>query len=309
MHMIAVVTGANGFIGRHVCLRLTSEGWTVRAAVRRDLQPDSIANLVTDADLVIHAAGATRAPTDRELTAWNVELTRCVASAASRARVKRFVFISSQAAAGPATSKDAATTEASPLTPIEAYGRSKRDAEIVVREMGDLPHVIVRPAAVYGPWDRDFLALFRLAQHGVAVHPGNRSQWISLLHVDDAVDGIVRASGAGTPTDTTYFLANDAPAQWSELFTLAADVAGRHLRVDVDLPRALVSAGAAIGDLVAKLSGKAGLLTSEKAALSAPRFWICSSAKARDELGFNPRLSLRDGFAETFAWYRSNGWL
>ncbi len=307
--MIVAVTGANGFIGRHLCQRLASEGWTVRAGVRRDLQSDGLARLVTGADVVIHVAGATRAPTERELRDANVELTRRVASAAASAGVARFVYISSQAAAGPAPNKDEAITEALAPAPIEAYGRSKRDAEIVVREMSDLAHVIIRPAAVYGPWDRDFLTLFRLARRGIAVHPGNRAQWISILHVDDLVEGIVRASASAAPTHVTYFLANDEPAQWSELFALAAECAGQELRVDVEVPTALVNTGAVIGDIVAKLSGKAGLLTSEKAALSAPRFWICSNKSARRELNFEPRVSLREGFAATYAWYRSNGWL
>ncbi|HEY4130271.1 MAG TPA: NAD-dependent epimerase/dehydratase family protein, partial [Gemmatimonadaceae bacterium] len=307
--MIVAVTGANGFIGRHLCERLTSEGWTVRAGLRRDVQPDAIANLVTGADVVIHAAGATRAPTQRALRDSNVELTRCVASAAVKAHVGRFVFISSQAAAGPSPNRETAITEASPDAPTEAYGRSKRDAELVIRETRDLAHVIVRPAAVYGPRDRDFQALFRLARFGVAVHPGNREQWISLLHVDDAVEGIVRATMAETSAGETYFLANDAPAQWAELFALAAKAAGQQLHVDIEVPSALVKVGAAMGDVVARLSGKAGLLTSDKAALSAPRFWICSNEKARRELGFEPRVGLRDGFAATYAWYRSNGWL
>jgi nucleoside-diphosphate-sugar epimerase len=307
--MIAVITGANGFIGRHLCRRLESDGWTVRAGVRRDLQVETIANLVAGADVVIHAAGATRAPTVGDLHSSNVELTRRVATAAATAKVRRFVFVSSQAAAGPAESRQVPITEEAPSRPVEAYGRSKLEAEQVVREMSDLTHTIVRPAAVFGPGDRDFLPLFRLAKHGFAIHPANRGQWISIVHVDDAVDGIVRAAGADVPTGAIFFLANDEPMQWSELFRIAASSAGRDLTVDVEIPRTLVDFGASIGDVFARLRGKAGLLTTEKAVLSRAPFWICSNARAKRELEFAPRVSVQDGFVATYTWYRSNRWL
>jgi nucleoside-diphosphate-sugar epimerase len=315
--MLAAVTGSNGFIGQHLCARLRADGWTARAGVRRDLAAGAIDEFVAGADVVIHAAGATRAPSEDELRQSNVELTRRVASAAASAGVGRFVFISSQAAAGPAATLERAVTESDEPRPIEAYGRSKLAAERVVRDTKALASTIVRPAAVFGPADRDFLALFRLAKRGVALHPGNRAQWISLVHVDDVVDGVMLAATSAAAIGGTYFLANDAPVQWLELYRQVAmrggggagGDGGRRIALDIEIPHFLVGIAASIGDVMAKVSGKAGLLTSGKAALTRPRFWVCSNARARHELGFTPRVSVGDGLAAVYDWYDSHGWL
>ena len=307
--MIAAITGANGFIGRHVCDRLAAGGWTVRPVVRRDIEQGQFDELIFGADVVIHVAGATRAPTSALLRESNVALTRRVVDLSRKSKVKRIILISSQAAAGPASSVAGAVTEESVPSPIEAYGRSKLDAERVVEAAaGELEHVIIRPASVYGPGDRDFLAMFRLARFGLAIHPGNRQQLISIVHVRDLVEAIASATTAAM-ANRTFFVANDEPVRWRDLFRMAAECAGRTIVADVNLPRPLVTAGANVGDIVAKIRRRAGLLTSEKAVLAKPPYWICSNARAKRELGFASRIDLEAGLRETYDWYVANGWL
>ncbi|MFI5227654.1 MAG: NAD-dependent epimerase/dehydratase family protein [Gemmatimonadales bacterium] len=312
MSAIAAVTGANGFIGRRLCERLERAGWEVRSIVRRDFERGAVSDAFRGAAVVIHAAGATRAPTAAELRASNVELTRRVVDEANRAGVARLMVLSSQAAAGPAAALDAPVDELQTPAPIEAYGQSKLDAEQVVRSTSDVPWTILRPASVYGPGDRDFLPLFRLAGRGIAIHPANRAHWISIVHVDDLIDAISGAAASDAAAGATLFIANDEPAQWSELFKLAARASGRlsaELAIDIEVPITLVRAAALVGDAVARVTGHAGLLTSRKAALSEPRYWICSNAQAKRTLGFEPKVELRDGFADTHRWYREHAWL
>ena len=307
--MIAAITGANGFIGRHLVRRFGEAGWETRPVVRRDFDDGGIERLFAGVDVVVHAAGATRAPTHMQLRASNIGVTRTVIEAARRARAKRLVFISSQAAAGPAGSRDDPVTEEQPPAPHEAYGQSKLEAERLVAAATDLDPAIVRPAAVYGPGDRDFLAMFRLARYGVALHPGNRDHWISIVHVDDLVSGIIQAASERRSAGRTYFVANDEPVQWKQLFRDAAKCARRSLAVDLDLPATLIRFAAGVGDVAARWTGKAGLVTSEKVALTTPRFWICSSGRAKREIGFCPRVDLHRGLCETYQWYLSNRWL
>ncbi|MGH7620199.1 MAG: NAD-dependent epimerase/dehydratase family protein [Gemmatimonadaceae bacterium] len=306
--MLVAITGANGFIGRSLVHRFEGEGHTVRPVVRADIEGRNLDRLVAGADVVIHAAGATRAPTRAQLAASNVALTSQVIDASKRGGVGRFVFISSQAAAGPALSLDLPVTEATPPAPMDAYGRSKLDAERVVQNSG-VPFVIVRPAAVYGPYDRDFLDLFRLARFGVAIHPGNRDQWISIAHVDDVARGVLLASTAASAAGGTFFVANDQPVQWRDLFAKAAKCADRRLHTDVEVPAWLVRIGAAAGDVVSQVSGRTSLLTSDKVALAEPRFWVCSAGRIRRELGYVAKMPLDDGFAETYRWYLEEHWL
>jgi nucleoside-diphosphate-sugar epimerase len=308
--MIAAITGANGFIGGHLVRRFASAGWETRAVVRRDFESNgAVERAFSGADVVVHAAGATRAPSAAQLRASNVGLTRRVIEAARRGHADRLVFISSQAAAGPARTRESPVTEEQPPVPHEAYGRSKLEAERLVEAATDLDPVIVRPAAVYGPGDRDFLTMFRLASFGVALHPGNRDQWISIVHVDDLAKSIVAAASDKRSIGRTYFLANDEPVQWHQLFRDAAMCAKRKLAVDLEVPSMLVRFAAEIGDVAARLTGTAGLLTSEKVALSGPRYWVCSSERAKREVGFLPSIDLHRGLCDTYQWYVSNRWL
>jgi len=305
----AVVTGANGFIGQNLLRRFAAEGWDTRPVVRRDFQTDGLEQLFDNATVVVHAAGATRAPTRAALLESNVALTRRVINAAQKSRVGRLILVSSQAAAGPASSKDKPVTERSQEQPREAYGRSKLAAESILRTSTSIPFVIVRPSAVYGPADRDFLTMFRLARLGIAVYPGNRDQWISIVHVDDLARGSVLASTSARAAGGTYFIANDEPVQWKVLFRAAAQCASRKLAVALEVPGASVRAGATLGDIAARVTGVAGLLTSDKVALGEPPFWICSNERAKRDLGLTPAISLEHGLCETYRWYLEKRWL
>jgi nucleoside-diphosphate-sugar epimerase len=307
--MIAAITGANGFIGQNLVRRFGEAGWETRPVIRRDFESGSAERSLAGADVVVHAAGATRAPTPALLRASNVGLTRRVIELSRRAHAKRLVFISSQAAAGPAASRDLPVTEDAAPAPHEAYGRSKLEAERLVEAATDLDPVIVRPSAVYGPGDRDFLNVFRLTRFGVAVHPGNRDHWISILHVDDLATAIIAASSDPKSAGRRYFLANDEPVQWRQLFRDAASCAKRSLAIDFELPMTVVRFAAELGDLTARLTGRASLVTSEKVALSTPRFWICSNERAKQEIGFTPRVALPRGLCDTYEWYRAHRWL
>jgi nucleoside-diphosphate-sugar epimerase len=307
--MIAVITGANGFIGQHLVRRFGEARWETRPVVRRDLESGDVERLFSGADVVVHAAGATRAPTATQLRASNIGLTRRVIEAARRGRAGRLVFISSQAAAGPAPSRDNPVTEDTPPAPRESYGQSKLEAERLVEAATDLDPVILRPAAVYGPGDRDFLNMFRLARFGIALHPGNRDHWISILHVDDLATSVIEASAHKRSIGRKYFLANDEPIQWRQLFRDAANCADRRLAVDMDVPSPLVRIAAEIGDVAARLTGHAGLVTTAKVALSLPRFWICSSGRAKREIGFAPTIELSRGLRDTYRWYLAHHWL
>ena len=306
--MIVAITGANGFIGQHLVRRFGEAGWEVRGLVRRDFETGQFADRLSAVDVVVHAAGATRAPTTKQLRDSNVTLTSQIVRAAVAARVERFVFVSSLASVGPAKSLDSPLDEATAPAPIEHYGRSKLDAETLVRESG-LPFVIVRPAAVYGPSDRDFLALFRLARRGAALHTVSRANWISVIHVDDLATSIVSTATVTNALGRIYCLGNDEPVQWAELFRLAAKCAGRELRVDVEVPSLLMDGGAAIGDAIARLTGDAGLLTTPKLALGRAPFWTCSSTLAKRELGFEASTPLERGWCDTYHWYLEHGWL
>ena len=306
--MIVAITGANGFIGQHLVRRFGERGWEVRAVVRADFVVGRIDELFRSADVVVHAAGATRASSVARLRESNVDLTRGVMEGARGAEIRRVVFVSSLAAIGPAVSRDQPVSETTPASPFESYGQSKLDAEAVVRAAG-VPFTIVRPAAVYGPGDTDFLELFRLARRGLALHPANRRQWVSLIHVTDLANAIVRMAETDEAVGRVYCLGNRVPVQWAELFPVAAACAGTRVLMDVELPGWIVDVGARLGDVVATATGKASLWTTGKTKLAKPTAWVCSSELAHRELGLGPEIPIERGFCETYRWYIEHGWL
>ena len=324
--MIAVVTGASGFIGRNLVQRLLSRGTEVRCLVRArgGPAPDGCAAFPVDfgdqrtldrchafdgADVVFHLGGLTRATGESRFDQANVGSTRALLRAITDRRASpRFVYVSSQSAAGPAAPGQVVTESDAPK-PCEAYGRSKLAAERVVEGFGNrVGTTIVRPCAVFGPWDRGFLALFRLARLGWLVYPGVQYHEMSLLHVDDVVDGLVAAAGEKAAVGRTYFLASDAPVTWKSLGDHLALVMGVRAR-SVNVSPGLVRAASLVGEWMGRATGTAPLLCRSRAVLAAQPRWVCSAARARAEFAFNPTRSLADAVRDTYLWYVRAGWL
>ena len=109
-----------------------------------------------------------------------------------------------------------------------------------------MPVTTIRPCAAFGPYDRDFLSLFRLAEQGLMLYPGVERHWMSLLHVDDVVAGILAAATRPEAIGRTYFLASDAPVQWRALGEEIARVVGRPAR-HLNIPGSVVAAASALG--------------------------------------------------------------
>ena len=327
--MKAFVTGATGFVGSHLAAALVERGDTVVCLARRPEQAAFIASLgaliapgsledgaalaaaLRDADLVYHVAGLVAAASEQEFLAVNEGGTRRLVEAARAAapQLKRFVYISSIAAVGPAA-PGGRLFEDAPCRPVTAYGRSKLAGEAVVRSSPALPWTIVRPGVVYGPRDRELLRLFRIGRRGFAPVFGRGRQEVSIVHVADLVDAIARAANEPRALGQTYHVAHPAPVTQREL-ALAVGRAARGGRAPLVLPvPPLVAAPIvrAIGRAAAA-AGRRSVVNADKLAEFLAPSWAASVAKAERELGWHARRDLADGLAETAAWYRAEGWL
>ena len=323
---LAVVTGASGFIGTNLVDALAARGIRVRCLLRSapaTVLGGTIERMVVDYDdpasldramegaaLVFHLGGVTKALSIEQFRAGNVRPTRAVVEALRQSGSgARLVLVSSQAAGGAAASPDRPRREDDAAAPTEPYGQSKLEAErLVAAEYGG-PWTIVRPAAVYGPHDRDFLAVFRQARAGFGVYAGSRARWLSVVHVRDLIDGMIRAALTPTAAGRTYYLTHDAPATWQEVYRAAALAASVELRTELDVPQPVVEVLGWVGDAMARLTGRVGILNSNKVALGRAEYWLCSGERARRELSFSPAIGLADGMRATYAWYRERGWL
>lgn len=327
--MNAVITGSNGFIGSSLVKNLLAEGADVRCLVRSKPdadKDDGVKRYVIDytnqesilesgalnnADVIFHVAGVTKHLTLEGFRAGNVLPTKNLIEAASiqAPSLKRFVLVSSQAAAGPASHLEQPVTEHKPPEPIEEYGLSKLEAENILRESSlSFPYTIIRPTAVYGPRDVDFLPLFKQIGAGRGIYPGNKDSYISLIHVQDLVDGILRAATSDRSKNQTYFLTNEESITWQQVYQAISSVLGTAIW-ELNIPFPLIAFAARLGDLYSKLTGTVSILNSKKIELAKPKLWICSADKARKEFNFTPTIQMAEGMATTFEWYKKHGWV
>ncbi len=298
------LTGATGFVGRHLVKRLRASGLAVRALSRRgpvegavtvagDLADEAaLAALVQGADRVLHLAGLVKSPRPERFTAVNVEGTRLVARASARAGAK-LTLVSSLAAREPR---------------LSAYAASKRTAEEAA--LGAMPEgdlAILRPPAVWGPGDRATLVVFRQILAGWLVVPAPADARFSLLHVADLASlltdhaaGRLALPALAEPDDGT-----PGGYGWSDLASIATRLTGRPVRL-LRPPRSLLAGPARVADLVARATGADLPLSADKLGELAHENWVASGPPLP---WAGPRITFVEGFAATVAWYRAAGWL
>ena len=324
--MKALVTGATGFVGSHLAKALLREGLEVVCLARRTSrltwleglavevrvagldEGSALARAVADVDYVFHAAGLTRARSAQQYLAANAEGTRGLldAVAATSGSVRRFVYVSSQAAAGPSAE---AVDETAEPRPLPGYGASKLAAERIVRDAaGRVPVTIVRPPAVYGARDRNLLPLFRTAQRWrLAPVVGSAAKRVSFVHVADLVAGIWLAGSAEIAEGQTYFLGSGTYS-YREIVSALGEALGKRLWL-VRVPSLLARLIGELGELKWTLTRRPQIVSRRKMRDLLQPGWVCSWAKAERELGYRPRVGLACGMRQTAEWYAREGWL
>jgi nucleoside-diphosphate-sugar epimerase len=319
----AFVTGGTGFVGAHLVRALRAQGDAVTCLVRTPAKAQALgwtdvrlvpgdlddARALRDgcagADVIYHVAGRISARSLDEFMRANRDGTANVLEAAAGRPPRRFVLVSSLAAAGP-TRPGAPVDETRPPSPVTPYGQSKLAAEVLVRAMA-FPWTIVRPPAVYGEGDREVLKLFRLARLGLGPVFGDGSQELSVIYAGDLAAALVAAT-APAAANRVYYAAHPAVTTSRELVRAIGRAVDREPRI-VPLPAPLVRGLLwAIGS-VAHLAGRATLLSSDKAAEFLAPAWTCRPDALMRDTGWRPETELATGLRRTAQWYREEGWL
>jgi len=311
----ALVTGASGFVGSHLVDRLLEKGYRVSAALRkaskvRWLEGKPVERVEVDftgdlrlpsCDILFHVAGVIRADTYEEYLAGNRDAAR---RAIEGARAGRFVHVSTLAVAGPGEKVDEATA----CEPISLYGRSKWEGEQEVWKRRDrVPVTVIRPPVVYGPRDFGLRDLYRTIAKGLRPEIGGRKT-ISLVHVSDLVDGMIRAAEAPEGANEVFYLANREPWAVDGLMDVIQGAIGRSA-LKVPIPDRVVRFLGAVVEDGARLAGKRSMFGRDKALEMTQKAWVCTAEKAGRLLGWQARVPLEAGMKETVAWYRGEGLL
>lgn len=326
--MRAFITGATGFIGSFLAEELLKKKYQVRCLVRQSsdvrwirglnlefhygslLNIDSLASGLQDCDCIYHLAGLTKARTEQEYFKGNFDGTRNLVDAALqfKDKIKRFVYVGSQAAVGPSPSMIAIDENHLPH-PLTYYGKSKLAGEqYVQKHAAQLPVTIIRPPAVYGPRDKDVLEFFRTVSKGIIPRLGGKEQFLSLVHVRDLVRGILMAGENAKAEGQTYFICNQLPYSWDEVSRTTLKVLNKK-GIRIPVPLTLMKVVALFGESVAALTKKPALVNNQKIIEMQQTYWTCSAKKAKMELGFVNEINLEQGIQETINWYQEQKWM
>jgi len=303
---IVAVTGATGFVGRHVLAALEGERREVRVLARRsvpgqlpantkiiqgDLGQDSaLRQLVMGADAVLHLAGAISAPDRRGFFLVNDDGTRRLAEQAQQAGVKRVVHMSSLAAREPGLSD---------------YAASKRAAEESLQpHAASMQVAIIRAPAVYGPGDKATLPLIQQLTNRFALIPSSPSSRFSLIYVKDLAEIAVSSLDLGWSGIRDADDGKSGGYGWADLAEAMAVVEGRSIR-PVFMPQSAANSVAWLVASGASLAGRSAMVTPGKMRELYHRDWISREHVLRAD----PPTSLDEGLRRTLAWYRQEGWL
>jgi nucleoside-diphosphate-sugar epimerase len=272
-------------------------------------EPATLAPALADVTHVIHCAGRTKALRVSEFHDTNVQGTRHLIEAVNHASpaIQRLILLSSLAAAGPATVA-APAREDDPPAPVSDYGRSKLAGEQVVQRECRVPFVILRPPAVYGPRDRDFLQLFKAVRAHVLPRFGGGRQPLSLVHVDDLATATLVALGHPAAAGRTFNVAAGESVTVAGLARTIAQAMGTWT-VPLPLPFGALWLVCAAQEIVSRVRGRPAILSRQKYREARAVGWVCEVRRLRDELGFECSTTVRDGVARTLDWYQEHAWL
>ena len=322
--MNALVTGGTGFVGRHLVEALLRRGDTVTVLARspkkaRDLEERGV--LVARGDLgdrpalraaaagqdvIFHLAGLVAARSDAEFLEVNRDGTGTLVAAALETGRPRLIYVSSLSASGPAARGTRLRGDEVP-GPLTGYGRSKLAGEAAVTESG-LPWTILRPPAVYGPYDTELLTVFRAARLGVVPIFGDGSQELSLIYVPDLAEALIAAARSPATLGRRFCVSHPEIVTSRNFVHAVATAVGRSVSV-VPVPRLLAAGILRVTSAAAWLAGRPTLLNPDKAREFFAEAWTCDPAPFEASTGWRAACDLATGARETAAWYRSAGWL
>ncbi len=317
-------------MGPHLIERLISHGNRCRCLVRRDsktealeklsvdlvkgdiTKPDTLRGIADGVNGLFHMATlghmSNFTVTETMFESVNVQGTVNIMNECLRSGVEKIVHCSTVAAMGICT--DMPTTEQSKCFPHHPYGRSKLRAEEAVLNMvseSGLPATLIRFSMVYGPGDwRDMLRLTRMAKKGLFPKIGSRPKLTPLIHVDDAVQGLLLAMKAGRVGDI-YLITNQQSQPFDKIIRILQKALGVS-SFPLYIPTWLALAAASIMEGLFSVVGKAPPI-SRKNIESTLADRVFSIEKAQKELGFNPQVDPEVGLRETVLWYKNHDWI
>ena len=345
--MKILVTGASGFIGSFIVEEALKRGFETWAAVRKsssreylkderinfiELNLSSKEQLVEQLrshtfDYVVHAAGVTKCLDKRDFRRINTEGTKNLVTALMELQMplKRFVFVSSLSVFGAIREKQPyeEIRETDTPQPNTEYGRSKLEAEQWLEKLSEnsessessedsdkkpFPYVILRPTGVYGPREKDYFLMAQSIKQHSDFAVGYRRQDITFVYVSDVVQAVFLALEKGQ-AGRKYFLSDGEVYQSTTFSDLIHEELGRPWWIRITAPVWVLRIVTFCGEYIGRMTGKVTALNNDKYHILRQRNWRCDIEPAKKELGYEPKVQLKEGVHRAISWYLENKWL
>lgn len=327
-----LITGASGFVGSWLVREALSRSLDVYAGIRAssskahltdprinfsiiDFNDDAaLAKLLKKEqfDFIIHNAGVTRAQNNKDYFRVNVDHTVKLAELAQEhigAKLKKFIFISSIEAYGSAdgTPEGVVNSEIEP-SPRTTYGQSKLRAERALDKVKDLPLIVLRPTAVFGPGERDLFAFWQtVKRYKVTPIVGNKKIKYTFIYVKDLVSVVLDATLSDIK-GKSYFVSDGRIHKMKDfLGNIATSLGIKPLGFTI--PYIALDAASVVTGIFDKITGKKSLLNAEQIAKAKAQNWDCDISDLVNDFGYQSKYSLQEAIEETTQWYLSEGWL
>lgn len=320
-----LITGATGFTGSHLCLKLIQKGYVTRALVRRNSKYNMLkekgceiafGDLTTGEGLddavrgitkVYHIAAALRKDVLSHKYFWdvNVEGTRKLLDASLKYGIKRFIHCSTVGVQGEI--KKPPAVEEAPYDPCDHYQRSKQAGEELALSYvkKGLYIVICRPVGIYGPGDMRFLKFFRPIAKGRLILIGRGTNLYHLTYIDDLINGIVQCGEVDGINGEIFTLGGERYTTTKELGMIIAKVMNKPLKI-YHVPVFPIWVLAILCEAIYPLLKFQPPLYKRRL-----DFYLKDRAfdisKAKSLLNYKPVISLHDGIKRTIQWYIEQG--
>lgn len=310
-----LVTGATGFVGRHLCRNLSASGYRVRVALRAaNASPEGAAEVafvgdinsrtdwtaaLRDVEFVVHAAARVHAKSGVDTSPdlfdeTNAFGTQTLAAASAHAQVKRFILLSSVKVNG-GEAEGAAYTPFDIPNPQDAYGKSKWRAEQFVAAIcadSAMEYVIVRPPLVYGAGvGANFLWLMRWIERGYPLPFGairNKRSFVNVWNLACLIESTLSNPAA---VNRIFMVSDGEDLSTADLVRRIASALGRRERL-FPVPESVLRCGGVLIGRQAEISRMCGSMRVDL-------------TQTRSLLGWIPPLTVNAGMARTVEWYCS----
>jgi len=317
-----LVTGASGFIGKHLVRNLVEQEREVRCLVRKTsdiqyledlgvelfygdlLNKDSLKDIARDCNIVYHLAGEIYSNRCKDFYRVNFGGTRNLVEVCRTEKLAKFVFLSSIAAVGPNREQGILLDEQSPCKPLDAYGKSKLQAEKLLMESFEkyaFPALSIRAPTVYGPLGKSKI-LKKLVDRiytGRFLTLGNGKNLRSMCYIDNLIQALMEAGRSSSAIGEIYFVADEKPYTYNEIFQTVAHIIGTVLK-KTHLP-----------GWIGGICGLAFKSLSLMGFYSLPLYmaWhmkldmACDIRKAKEKINYKPRIETKEGLERAVKYF------